>query len=80
MRATAAKGKKPQKLVVSGRRFVIVPEADYLRLAKAAGAKKAKQEPEVHPAVIAEAMRELREYKRTGKATEWSEFRKTLGL
>jgi len=59
----------PQTLVIGKRRYVVVPERDFRRLQKQA-ARRA-----VRPEFAEEAMRELRDYRRTGKAADWRAIR-----
>jgi hypothetical protein len=72
------KAQRPQKLVVAGKRFVIIPEKEFLRLEKAADGKRAKRE--VNPAFADAAMRELRAYKRTRQGRSWDEIKRELAL
>jgi hypothetical protein len=63
-----------QTLTIGKRRFVLVAERDFRRLTKKAGAAS------VRPEFADEAMRALRAYRKTGKATNWSDLRRKLGL
>lgn len=63
-----------QTLTIGKRRFVVVPEKDFQRLQKRAGAH------EVRPEFAEEAMRELQAYRKTGKATDWRSVKHRLGL
>jgi hypothetical protein len=63
-----------QTLTIGKRRFVLLPERDFLRLQKRAG-----QRP-VRPEFAEEAMRELFAYRKTGKAANWSDVKRKLGL
>ena len=63
-----------QTLIIGKRRFVLVPERDFRRLQKRAG------KMEVRPEVAEEAMRELRAYRKTHKAADWSDVKRKLGL
>jgi hypothetical protein len=63
-----------QTLTIGKRRFVVVPERDFQRLQKRAG------EREIRPDFAQEAMRELRAYRKTGKAVKWSDLKRKLGL
>jgi len=61
-------------LTIGKRRFVVLPETEFRRLQKRAGEKT------VRPELAEEAMRELRVYRKTGKAANWTDFRRKLGL
>ncbi len=63
-----------QTLTIGKRRFVLVPESEFQRLQKQA----ARQQ--VSPAFAREAMTELRNYRKTGKAAKWSDVKRKLGL
>ena len=63
-----------QTLVIGKRRFVVIPEREFRRLQKRAG------EGEVCPEFAEEAMRELKAYRKTGKATDWKDAKRKLGL
>lgn len=63
-----------QTLTIGKRRFVVVPERDFQRLQKRARAN------EVRPQFAEEAMRELKTYLKTGKAADWSDVKRKLGL
>ena len=63
-----------QTLVIGRRRFVVVPEREFRRLQKLAG------EGEVRPEFAEEAMRELKAYRKTGKAADWADVKHKLGL
>ena len=63
-----------QTLTIGKRRFVIVPERDFRRLQKRSG------EGIVRPEFAEEAMRELKAYRKTGKAANWTEVKRKLGL
>ena len=63
-----------QTLTIGKRRFVLLPERDFLRLQKQAASKT------VRPEFAKEAMRELRAYRKTGKATTWTSAKRKLGL
>jgi hypothetical protein len=52
----------------------VVPERDFQRLQKQAG------KIAVRPEIAEEAMRELRAYRKTGKAAKWSDVKRKLGL
>ena len=64
----------PQTITIGKRRFVVVPEREFLRLQKRAG------ELTVRPEFGREAMRELRTYRKTGNATKWADVKRKLGL
>jgi len=64
----------PQTITIGKRRFVVVPEREFLRLQKRAA------ELAVRPEFAREAMRELRAYRKTGKATKWADVKRKLGL
>jgi hypothetical protein len=51
-----------------------VPERDFLQLQKRAG------EAVIRPEFAEEAMRELKAYRKTGKAAKWSDVKRKLGL
>lgn len=63
-----------QTLIIGKRRFVLVPEKDFLRLEKKAAART------VRPQFAKEAMRELQTYRKAGKATHWKDIKQKLGL
>ncbi len=63
-----------QTLTLGKRRFVVIPERDFQRLQKAAG------ERAVRPEFAEEAMRELKAYRKTGKAAKWTDVKRKLGL
>ena len=63
-----------QTLTIGKRRFVVIPERDYERLRKRAG------EEEVRPEFAEEAMRELKAYRKTHKAADWTDIKRKLGL
>ncbi len=63
-----------QTLVIGKRRFVVVPEREFRRLQKRAG------EGAVRPSFAEEAMRELKTYRKTGKAAAWSDVKRKLGM
>ena len=63
-----------QTLMLGKRRFVVVPEREFLRLQKKAG------EGTVRAEFAEEAMRELRTYQKTGKAADWNDVKHKLGL
>ena len=63
-----------QTLTIGKRRFVVVPERDFLRLQKQAGQNT------VRPEFADDAMRELKAYRKTGKAANWSDVKRKLGL
>jgi len=63
-----------QTLTIGKRRFVLVPERDFQRLQRRAG------EGDVQPEFGREAMRELRTYRKTGKAAKWTDVKQKLGL
>jgi len=51
-----------------------VPERDFLRLQKQAGKSAVRTE------FAEEAMQELKAYRRTGKAADWEDVKRKLGL
>ena len=61
-----------QTLTIGKRRFVVVSERDFRRLEKRAAA--------VRPEFAEEAMRELKAYRKTGKAVDWAVVKRKLGL
>lgn len=63
-----------QTLTIGKRRFVLVAERDFQRLQKKAAAS------DVRPAFAQEAMRDLRAYQKTGKASQWTDIKRKLGL
>jgi hypothetical protein len=63
-----------QTLTIGKRRFVVVPEREFRRLQKRA------EEGKVRPEFAEEAMRELKAYRKTGKAIEWTDVKRKLGL
>jgi hypothetical protein len=63
-----------QTLTIGKRRFVVVAESDFHRLQRRAA------EREVRPEFAKDAMRQLRAYRKTGKASEWSQIKRRLGL
>lgn len=63
-----------QTLTIGRRRFVVVAERDFVRLQKLAG------ERTVRPEFADEARRELKAYRKTGKAANWSDVKRRLGL
>lgn len=63
-----------QTLTIGKRRFVLVPERDFQRLQKRAGKSM------VRPEFAEDAMRELKAYRKTGKAADWSGIKQRLGL
>jgi hypothetical protein len=63
-----------QTLTIGKRRFVLVSERDFRLLQKRAGKNV------VRPELAEDAMRELKAYRKTGKASEWSAVKRRLGL
>jgi hypothetical protein len=63
-----------QTITIGKRRFVLLPERDFQRLAKRA------EEAYVRPDFAQEALRELKAYKRTGKAADWQDVKRRLSL
>jgi hypothetical protein len=63
-----------QTLTLGKQRFVVVPEREFRRLQKRA------QKMVVRPEFAQEAMRELKAYRKTGRAAEWSSVKRRLGL
>jgi hypothetical protein len=58
-----------QILTIGKRRFVVVPEREFRRLQKQAG------QGEVRPEFAQEAMLELKAYRKTGKAANWTDVK-----
>ena len=71
-----------QTLTLGRRRFVLVPERDYLKLQKLAGRAAAKNTSarRVNAEFAEDAIRELRSYRKTRKAAKWAEVKAKLGL
>jgi hypothetical protein len=71
-----------QTLTLGGRRFVVLPERDYLKLQERARKTSDKQagHRQVRPDFAADAMRELRAYRKTRKAANWTDVQPKLGL
>lgn len=63
-----------QTLTIGKRRFVLVPEREFMRLQERAGRRQVRSE------FAREAMRELRAYKKTRKAADWSSVKRRLGI
>jgi hypothetical protein len=63
-----------QTLKIGKRRFVLLPERDFLRLQKKAG------EEVVRPEFMKEVLRELKAYRKTGRGTPWEDVKRRLGL
>lgn len=63
-----------QTMTVGKRRFVLVPEREFRRL------KKREEEAAVRAEFGQEATRALRAYRKTGKAENWSDLKRKLGL
>jgi hypothetical protein len=63
-----------QTLTLGKRRFVVVPEKDFERLRQRAG-KRA-----VRPEFAEDALRQLKAYRKTGKASDWAQVKRRLGL
>lgn len=63
-----------QTLTIGKRRFVVLSEREFLRLQKRA------DDREVRPDFAHEAMRELKAYRKTGKAAKWTDVKRKLGL
>lgn len=63
-----------QTLTIGKRRFVLVSERDFRRLQKRAG------DNSVRPEFAEEAMRDLKVYRKTRKATDWQNVKRRLGL
>jgi hypothetical protein len=63
-----------QTLTLGKRRFVVLPERDFQRLQKRAG------RVQVRPEFAKEAMKELQAYRKTGKAANWTDVKRKLGL
>ena len=62
-----------QTLTIGKRRFVVVPERDFQRL-------QSRREKTVRREFAEEAMRELKAYRKTGKAAKWTDVKRKLGL
>lgn len=63
-----------QTLTIGKRRYVVVPEREFLRLQARADKR------EVRLDFARAAMRELKAYRKTGKAAKWSDVERRLGL
>jgi len=63
-----------QTITIGKRRFVLLPERDFQRLDKRA------EEAYVRPDFAQKALRELKAYKRTGKAADWQDVKRRLAL
>ena len=63
-----------QTLTIGKRRFILVSERDFRRLQKRAG------EGAIRPEFAEEAMRELKAYRKSGKAAHWTDVKRKLGL
>jgi hypothetical protein len=63
-----------QTLIIGKRRFVVVPEKDFLRLQRRAG------KAAVRPEFAREAVRELQTYRKSRKASNWTDVNRKLGL
>jgi hypothetical protein len=63
-----------QTLTIGKRRFVVMPEREFRRLQKRAG------QTAVRPEFAQEAMRELKAYRKTGKAADWADVKRKMGL
>jgi len=63
-----------QTLTIGKRRFVLVPEVEFLRLQKRAGQR------DVCPDFGHQAMQDLKAYRKTGKAASWADVKRRLGL
>ncbi len=63
-----------QTLTIGKRRFVLLPERDFLRLQKKA------EKIAVRPEFAEEAMRELKTFRKTRRAADWSDVKRKLGL
>ena len=63
-----------QALVIGKRRFVVLPEREFRQLQKRA------ERGAVRPEFAEEAMRELKAYRKTGKAANWADVKRKLGL
>jgi hypothetical protein len=60
--------------MIGKRRFVVVPEREYQQLQKKAAVA------DMRPEFVRETMRELRAYRKTGKANRWYDVTRRLGL
>lgn len=63
-----------QTLIIGKRRFVVVPEREFLKLQRQA------TESEVRRSFGEQAMRDLEKYRTTGKAANWNDVKQKLGL
>lgn len=63
-----------QTLTIGKRRFVLLPKREFDRLQQQAGKSV------VRPEFADDAMRELKAYRQTGKAADWSGIKQRLGL
>ncbi len=63
-----------QTLTIGKHRFVLLRERDFLKL------RQRGEGSEIRPAVARDAMKELRHYRRTGKARNWTKVKADLGL
>ena len=63
-----------QTLTIGKRRFVLMPETEFVRLQKRAS------QQQVRPDFAREALQELKAYRKTGKAASWPDVKRKLGL
>jgi hypothetical protein len=63
-----------QTLTIGKRRFVLVPEREYQQLQKKAAANEVRAE------VADAAMKDLKAYRKAGKAANWKDVKRKLGL
>ncbi len=71
-----------QTLTLAGRRFVVLPERDYLKLRQLASKATEKRTPtrQVNSKFAQDAMQALHIYRKTRKAAKWSDVKAKLGL
>jgi hypothetical protein len=63
-----------QTLTLGKRKFVVVPESEFLRLQKRAAGNQVRAD------FGDDAMNELRAYRKTGNAKNWTNVKRKLGL
>jgi hypothetical protein len=76
-----------QTLTLGGRRFVVLSERDYLKLQERASNASLKKSNHrnlkpgpVNPEFAADALRELRKYRKSQKSASWTDVKAKLGL
>ena len=62
-----------QVLTIGKRRFVLLPEREFLKL------KEQADSAQVHPQFAADAMKQLQAYRKTGVATPWPKIKRKSG-